>query len=144
MSDLFICFSLQISANETIKLADVGTSKQEGDLADIIYPLSNYSAPEVIEGREYTNKGDIFSFSFIVWELWYGCNVALDKMTDKEGKFHTTIREGNRPSVLIQTEPPDAYKDLLHLCWSHDARKRPNSQECYQFFENIEHIPGKG
>lgn len=134
----------QLNDRDTVKLADLGMTKLEGDLADIVYPVSPYSAPEVIEGREYTARADVFSLAFIIWELWYGVKVEDEISSSCTGKYETCVREGSRPSLTKSTEAPDNFKDLLALCWAHDPGGRPSSMECLQFFENVENIPGKG
>ena len=34
--------------------------------------ISIYLAPEVFEDRVYNSKADMYSFGYVLWELWYG------------------------------------------------------------------------
>lgn len=58
----------------TAKLADTGMSElnlQKG----IIIARPMYTAPEVLEGRQYSFSADIFSLAVMAWEMWYGRRV---------------------------------------------------------------------
>lgn len=41
----------------------------------IIIARPMYTAPEVLEGRQYSFSADIFSLAVMAWEMWYGRRV---------------------------------------------------------------------
>lgn len=83
-------------------------------------------APEVIRGREYTEKADVFSFGIILWEIatrqppyrnltavQVGMQVAHQKL---------------RPSIPRNT--PKEFSDLMQECWDQDPDNRPTFARC--------------
>ncbi len=127
-----------------LKLMDMGLTKAEGDVSDGIYPVSPYSAPEVIEGREYSKSSDVHSFAFVMWELWYGITIEEEITSYNAGKYVIAVRAGVRPTLSRAHEAPENFKDLMTLCWDPNVKLRPAAGECVQFFDNLEHIPGSG
>ena len=57
-----------------VKVADVGVAKHENAVSGAICITSIYLAPEVFENRKkiYNSKADMYSFGYVLWELWYG------------------------------------------------------------------------
>ena len=99
-----------------------------------MYEFSNYSAPEVIEGREFNCAADIFSFVMIVWELWYGKRIH-DEMSLHPGTCESAIRAGIRPDITKPQEPDEELRDLLTRGWDPSTQNRPTSLECICFFQ---------
>src|SRR5215469_14109657 len=87
-----------------------------------IYGNLPYIAPEVINGKEYTFKSDIYSIAMLMLEISSGkppfinhehdCNLALN------------IINGIRPK--IESEIPLEYRSLMEQCWDADPLKRPD------------------
>ena len=53
-----------------MKLADVGVAKHEKEITGTMVGTSRYLAPEVRKGRIYNSKADMYSFGFVLWEIW--------------------------------------------------------------------------
>ncbi|CAG8722519.1 4862_t:CDS:1, partial [Funneliformis mosseae] len=41
-----------------------------------------------------------------------------------------------RPTLYFDDEIPKWFLSLMHNCWSHDIRSRPNAYTLYQKFDN--------
>ena len=55
-----------------VKVADVGVTRHENAESGEICSPSMYVAPEVFENRINNSKADMYSFGYVLWELWYG------------------------------------------------------------------------
>ena len=84
-----------VNENNKIKIGDFGVSKklsQNSNYAKTITGKYQYFAPEIMKGKKYNNKIDIYSFGCIIYELFTLNQYYLDKIIDnKEGKINTDI-----------------------------------------------------
>jgi serine/threonine protein kinase len=80
-----------------------------------------HAAPEIIQGQQYSEKADLFSFGIIVWEV-------LTRRQPYAGRNFTDVSldvlEGRRPQIPRDT-PPGIAK-MLKQCWHLDPHKRPS------------------
>jgi len=80
-----------------------------------------YMAPEVALHKPYDEKADIFSWSFIVWEM-----ATLTKPFEgytKHDFFTNVVRGGERPP--LNKRWPKEFAELLQACWDPTPSKRP-------------------
>ena len=78
---LFILLNshLQIDHDNTAKITDVGVAKPTNVLVRTCNGSPAYMAPEVLlSSQTQSNKIDIYSLSFIYWEMWFGTEVTVD------------------------------------------------------------------
>jgi serine/threonine protein kinase len=104
------------------RIADLGFCGPADKSSTCIYGNLPYIAPEVINGREYTFKSDIYSIAILMWEISSGqppfmsyehdCNLAIN------------IINGIRPKII--SEIPLEYKNLMEQCWDANPLKRPD------------------
>jgi serine/threonine protein kinase len=87
-----------------------------------IYGNLPYIAPEVIAGKEYTFKSDIYSIAMLMWEISSGQTPFMDHGHDH--KLATNIIKGIRPRMVPAI--PLEYKNLMKQCWDADPSKRPD------------------
>ena len=86
-----------------VKLAGVGVAKHEKDITGGICGTSLYLAPEVFEGRIYSSKADMYSFGFVLWELWYGKTAFEDTVVStSQSVLLEDVRRGLRPTHMEQ------------------------------------------
>ena len=132
-------FFNQLNKLEVVKIADVGLTKPERDISGTVCGSTAYSAPEVLEGIEYNKAADMYSFSMIAWELWYGRTVVDELSAMHKGNLETAIRAGTRPG-FHEHAPPEEWRDVIELSWNQDPRKRLSADRCYDFFNSLKDI----
>ena len=110
-----------------VKMADVGVGKYEGEITGTVCDTFLYIAPEVLEGRIYSSRADMYSFAFVLWELWYGERVFSDHMevSRNQSKFLQDVRDGLRPCHIEKTpKPSPPWIRVMESCWEKSPGKR--------------------
>eukprot|EP00002_Diphylleia_rotans_P020365 TRINITY_DN3957_c0_g1_i2.p1 TRINITY_DN3957_c0_g1~~TRINITY_DN3957_c0_g1_i2.p1 ORF type:complete len:2252 (-),score=324.98 TRINITY_DN3957_c0_g1_i2:265-7020(-) len=84
----------------------------------------SWMAPEVLEGKPYNEKVDVFSFGMLIWEVFTrkDLQATLQRM---DAGLH--ILKGVRPEV--PSDVSATLKDLIPRCWSADPGERPQFDE---------------
>lgn len=132
-----------------IRLFDFGMARRVTDcVSDEICGSPRYMAPEVMAGKGYSLKVDVYSFGVLLFEIctlhapyldnYWGKkkqvksrrNSRLSKLKDFELKlndFYSHVVEDNlRPSDdLNSTVPCSKIRELIYDCWSTDPNDRP-------------------
>ncbi|RIB17299.1 kinase-like domain-containing protein [Gigaspora rosea] len=103
--------------------------------SDGILGILPYIDPEVLNGKSYTKKSDIYSFGIIMWEILYGKQVySNDKSESQLQLLQFQIRfDGWHPHIPEDVTPP-CYVDLMKKCWSREPEKRPSAEEICNIF----------
>jgi serine/threonine protein kinase len=103
-------------------ISDLGFCGPANKLTKSIYGNLPYIAPEVIAGKEYTFKSDIYSVAMLMWEISSG----QPPFMNYENDYYLAINiiNGIRPKFI--SEIPMEYKILMEQCWDADSSKRPN------------------
>ena len=130
---------MQLSHDGRIKLADVGVAKHEKDITGTICGTSLYLSPEVSEGRIYNSKADMYSFGFVLWELWYGQTAFHDMVVSRsQSVLLADVRRGLRPSHIEGTyQPWRAWKEVMESCWQIDPRKRITAEVGWELLKQL-------
>ncbi|RHZ78833.1 hypothetical protein Glove_155g73 [Diversispora epigaea] len=120
---------------------DPSSCKLENDLIlnandknNKIYGLIPYIPPEVLRGNEFTEKGDIYSFGGIMYEIVTAQRPFADQAHDIY--LMIDICNGVRPKVpdFMLNWIPEWYLDLMYRCWSDDSSERPTAAELGDLF----------
>ena len=90
-----------------------------------IYGVIPYVAPEIFNGKPFSQASDIYSIGMIMWEFTTGCKPFADIEHDHELIYD--IIDGKRPEVTMDT--PECYANLMKRCWDFDPSKRPPIKE---------------
>jgi len=139
--------NILITADEDIKIADLGSSKFISIEPNTFCGTPGYMAPEImrikIKEQIIPKLIDVYAFGITMWVVfkqevpfhkWMKhceCGYALLKI----------ILENNiRPDVNTLTDCPTALKQLMVKCWDTNPTKRPQSfksiKRCLDNFEN--------
>ncbi|RGB22544.1 kinase-like domain-containing protein [Rhizophagus diaphanus] len=110
--------------NDSWRISDLGFCGPADKPSTSIYGNLPYIASEVINGKGYTYKSDIYSIAMLMWEISFGqppfmnyehdCILAID------------IIDGLRPKII--SEIPSEYKSLMEQCWDANPLKRPETR----------------
>ena len=126
-----------------VKMADVGVGKYEGEITGTVCDTFLYIAPEVLEGRIYSSRADMYSFAFVLWELWYGERVFSDmEVSRNQSKFLQDVRDGLRPCHIEKTpKPSPSWKRVMESCWEKSPGKRMTASDALAVLKELK---GKG
>src|ERR1043165_3198533 len=112
-----------------VVISDLGISKSSTDNdGDEIYGVISYMAPEILQGKGYTEASDIYSLGMIMWELITGRVPFWDWNWDQDYARELIMIEickNFRPPIINST--PNGYTDLMQECWNSDPDKRPST-----------------
>lgn len=131
--------NIMLDDNYHPKIADFGFSKifEEGtqDQINMTRKVGTpiCMAPEILLGKNYGNKADVFSYAMILYELFTQRKPWSDKPGFKEKKFDLVayIEKRQRPTIH-SNEIPDSFKDLIEQCWATEPDDRPSFIEIVQ------------
>ena len=93
-----------------------------------------WMAPEIIQGKQYTQKADVYAFGIILWEIL----TRLEPYEDKEPMqivlevVNNNLRPYTPPELLASPLVP-----LMRECWSELPGGRPSFQQCVTRLEAI-------
>ncbi|WAR28741.1 DUSTY-like protein [Mya arenaria] len=141
---------VMVATEGTAKITDVGVAKPTKILVRTCEGSPAYMAPEVLlSNQNHSNKIDIYSLSFIYWEMWFGQEITSDMNREILGRdFYGDAmealkkRQGNskggwRPSFSKANKPQEEIVELLKKMWSVDPNERPSAIEVRRFIEGF-------
>lgn len=116
--------NLLVSDDWNVKVADFGLTRfltEKKIMTQVGTPM--WMAPEIIMGKKYTEKADVYAFGIILWEIL----TRAEPYEDKEPMqiVVEVVNQGLRPTI------PAAYLGnpfvpLMQDCWQADPDKRPS------------------
>ena len=125
-------FHPKISLNDIFlqSIMDANKSKLTSNKFEKSY---YYLSPEKLQLKEINEKGDVYSFSLVVYEIL--SNESPFKNQNEQFDLIKKIINNNfRPKLkdLI----PNAYKNLIERCWSENQNNRPNFSQIVSELES--------
>ncbi|CAB4424271.1 unnamed protein product [Rhizophagus irregularis] len=111
--------------NDSWFISDLGFCGPADKSLKSIYGNLPYIAPEVIIGKDYTFKSDIYSIAILMWEISSGQLPFINYKYD-DYDLAMDIINGMRPEIV--SEIPLEYKKLMEQCWDADPSRRPDIQ----------------
>ena len=67
----------QLTEKSEVRIADLGLAKKVKDIATLGIGTPVYMAPEILLLLDkYDTQADLYSLGMIMWELWYGRDLA--------------------------------------------------------------------
>lgn len=132
--------NLLVDENYRIKICDFGLSqiKAHGEkLSDGIdgakgTPL--WMAPEVMMGKEFNEKCDVYSFGIVLWELLTR-EEPYQEFTTFEEFRHAVCYKHARPQIPPNTNPN--LRTLIECCWQPDPERRPSFPQIVNALEHV-------
>eukprot|EP01133_Synstelium_polycarpum_P007241 gene7241-8418_t len=119
------------------KVSDFGLSRTVvQSFVSKVVDNPTWQAPEVLKGSEYNEKGDIYSYGMILWELYH-----MELPFDEFGiKFMSTLEDsilsGLRPTIHPQCQ--NTYASLMTKCWNADPQARPSFQTILKTLDEVQ------
>ncbi|DBA97335.1 TPA: hypothetical protein ACH3X1_015073 [Trebouxia sp. C0004] len=103
-----------------------------------------YMAPEVLLGKQYNEKADIFAVGMIIFEL-FSNNLRLLQVCAQRNRQKTIVRyahkvaRGTRPT--IPPDMPEELADIIQACWHQKSSERPSASA---LLASLEHLQASG
>src|SRR6266487_5060502 len=124
---------------QKMMIADLGLSAPADQEPSSIVGVLPYIAPEVLNGKPYTQRSDIYSFGILMSVISTGQQPFNDIAHDLDLEFK--ICEGLRPAFSNNT--PKIYIELAYKCMDADPDNRPTANEILKiiaFWKDIKDI----
>ncbi|POG63881.1 kinase-like domain-containing protein [Rhizophagus irregularis DAOM 181602=DAOM 197198] len=115
------------------EISDLGFCGPADKPSTSIYGNLPYIAPEVIIGRGYTFKSDIYSIAMLMWEISFGQPPFMNY--EHDCILAINIIDGIRPKII--SEIPSKYKSLMEQCWNANPLKRPETRALLEKIREI-------
>ena len=88
----------------------------------IYFDNNIYNPPEFELYDKRCSAGDVYSFSFVVYEILTS-EVPFENIKDQKQFFNEIVNKISRPSL---NKVSKRYKELISSCWSQNPRERPD------------------
>ena len=92
-----------------------------------------WMAPEMLAGRSYTEKADVYSYGIVLAEMCSG-TLPFPGLSASEVREHVCTK-GERPPLPDTLTPQ--WTSLVHACWSQADTKRPSFIEVINLLQEI-------
>jgi len=122
-------------ADVNVKLTDFGTAKMTGDDEARMHTkgvgTALYISPETFNGEPYSAQADVFSFSFVMWELTTHKRPYSDMRS--EPALMAYVLGGGREKI------PEGcpMHDFIEQCWRADPTERPRFSEIVTALQEV-------
>ena len=128
--------NLLVNNEFVAKVADFGLSRMMDKTMTRGVGTPIYTAPETLKGSQYSQKADVYSFAFILYEL-VTRKIPYDGISPWE-VARKVCDEGLRPDI-----PPNCiFEGLMQQCWNGDPKLRPDFTEIVEVLNQLQKLVG--
>ncbi|KAE8671538.1 Tesmin/TSO1-like CXC domain-containing protein, putative isoform 1 [Hibiscus syriacus] len=135
--------NLLLDAHKNVKIADFGVARVEAwnpcEMTGETGTLG-YMAPEVLNGKPYNRKCDVYSFGICLWEI-YCCDMPYPDLSFIEISS-AVVRENLRPEIPRCC--PSSLANIMRKCWDANPKNRPEMEEVVTMLEAVNTSKGGG
>lgn len=135
--------NMLLDSHRALKIADFGVARVEAqnprDMTGETGTLG-YMAPEVLDGKPYNRKCDVYSFGICFWEI-YCCDMPYPDLSFAEVSS-AVVKQNLRPEIPRCC--PSSVANIMRRCWDANPEKRPEMDEVVKLLEAIDTSKGGG
>ncbi|XP_022974439.1 serine/threonine-protein kinase STY17-like [Cucurbita maxima] len=135
--------NMLLDSQRTLKIADFGVARVEAqnprDMTGETGTLG-YMAPEVLDGKPYNRRCDVYSFGICLWEI-YCCDMPYPDLSFADVSS-AVVRQNLRPDIPKCC--PSSLANVMKKCWDGNPSKRPEMDEVVKMLEGIDTSKGGG
>ncbi|KAI3980929.1 hypothetical protein MKX01_025494 [Papaver californicum] len=135
--------NMLLDSKLTVKIADFGVARVEAqnpsDMTGETGTLG-YMAPEVLDGKPYNRRCDVYSFGICLWEI-YCCAMPYPDLSFAEVSS-AVVQQHLRPEMPRCCPSPLA--NIMRKCWDANPEKRPDMDEVVRLLEALDTSKGGG
>ncbi|RZC55762.1 hypothetical protein C5167_014614 [Papaver somniferum] len=135
--------NMLLDSKLTVKIADFGVARVEAqnpsDMTGETGTLG-YMAPEVLDGKPYNRRCDVYSFGICLWEI-YCCAMPYPDLSFAEVSS-AVVQQHLRPEMPRCCPSPLA--NIMRKCWDANPEKRPEMSEVVMLLEALDTSKGGG
>ncbi|KAL8162738.1 hypothetical protein V2J09_014227 [Rumex salicifolius] len=135
--------NMLLGSQRNVKIADFGVARVEAqnpkDMTGETGTLG-YMAPEVLDGKPYNHKCDVYGFGICLWET-YCCDMPYADLSFAEASS-AVVRQNLRPSIPRCC--PHSLANVMKRCWDAHPEKRPDMDEVVRLLEAVDTSKGGG
>lgn len=130
--------NLLVAEDWTVKVGDFGLTRfisEKKIMTQVGTPM--WMAPEIISGKQYTEKADVYAFGIILWEIM----TRLEPYEDKEPMqiVMDVVKVDLRPDIPKEHDT-NPLVPLMKDCWHRDPDHRPTFPAIVDRLEKIEQL----
>jgi serine/threonine protein kinase len=135
--------NMLLDNHKNLKIADFGVARVEAqnpsDMTGETGTLG-YMAPEVLDGKPYNRRCDVYSFGICLWEI-YCCDMPYPDLSFADITT-AVVRQNLRPEIPRCC--PSGFANIMRKCWEGNPDKRPEMDEVVRMLEAIDTTKGGG
>ncbi|XP_028751440.1 serine/threonine-protein kinase STY13-like isoform X1 [Neltuma alba] len=135
--------NMLLDGQARLKIADFGVARVEAmnpsDMTGETGTLG-YMAPEVLEGKPYNHRCDVYSFGICLWEI-YCCDMPYPDLSFADVSA-AVVRQNLRPEIPRCC--PSTFASIMRKCWDGNPNKRPEMEEVVRMLEAVDTSKGGG
>ncbi|KAK8511099.1 hypothetical protein V6N13_013511 [Hibiscus sabdariffa] len=135
--------NMLLDAQRNLKIADFGVARVEAqnpqDMTGETGTLG-YMAPEVLDGKPYNRRCDVYSFGICLWEI-YCCDMPYPDLSFADVSS-AVVRQNLRPEIPRCC--PSSLANIMRKCWDANPEKRPEMDEVVRMLEAVNTSKGGG
>jgi len=114
-------------------ICDFGMAKDQGNsdlMGSFIVGTPYWTAPEILQKKEYSSKCDVYSFAMVLWEV-INNKTPFTELKTLEDLIQKVAIEGIRPRIDLDGNRTDVPQilNIIEICWNQDPLKRPSFSE---------------
>ncbi|XP_006653214.1 serine/threonine/tyrosine-protein kinase HT1-like [Oryza brachyantha] len=128
--------NMLLDDNLNLKIADFGVACIDYDPKDMTAPAVTpcYMAPELLVGKPYNHKCDVYSFGICLWEI-YCCKILY--MDVKFDNIKSAVLKKHLRPEIPKCCPRDMAR-IMRRCWDAEPVSRPDMQEVVAMLEKLD------